>query len=356
MRSQSSGQGVLITKHKQQQLTNDGDVHGVAHTLHGVPEHGLSAVAVDPCLESASGVPHVDGALDTGPNSVGATMALMASGEPSPYSTNNLLIQPYNNSNYLRNAYTFVNGHSSPTSQQHHTFGPLSDHDNVQDDEGDNELSSATAGAKMAKDPRALALMAAGQSAAAAAGPGPQTMLMRDSPSPESDGGGPDGSGQYRSMRLPPILQVEKQHVTTTATQAASATRRKNEAVFKCPVPGCGSTFTRRFNLRGHLRSHTEERPFVCDWPGCGKGFARSHDCKRHSALHTAKQGTHVCPGCNKTFSRTDALNRHMKSEVGSSCRAAVASQRTESTPPVNGDAVMPSPGAMDVRDRKSVV
>ncbi|KIM26903.1 hypothetical protein M408DRAFT_34462, partial [Serendipita vermifera MAFF 305830] len=78
-----------------------------------------------------------------------------------------------------------------------------------------------------------------------------------------------------------------------------------------CPVPGCGSTFTRRFNLRGHLRSHTEERPFVCDWPGCGKGFARSHDCKRHSALHTAKQGTHVCAGCNKTFSRTDALNRH---------------------------------------------
>lgn len=54
--------------------------------------------------------------------------------------------------------------------------------------------------------------------------------------------------------RLPPILQVEKQHVTTTATQAASASRRRNDAQFKCPVPGCGSTFTRRFNLRGTLR------------------------------------------------------------------------------------------------------
>ncbi|TCD71586.1 hypothetical protein EIP91_007333 [Steccherinum ochraceum] len=63
--------------------------------------------------------------------------------------------------------------------------------------------------------------------------------------------------------RLPPILQVEKQQVTTSATQAASASRRRNEANFICPVPGCGSTFTRRFNLRGHLRSHTEERPFV---------------------------------------------------------------------------------------------
>lgn len=67
----------------------------------------------------------------------------------------------------------------------------------------------------------------------------------------------PDGAlsessvAPYRSLRLPPILQVEKQHVTTSATQAASASRRRNDALFKCPVPGCGSTFTRRFNLRG---------------------------------------------------------------------------------------------------------
>lgn len=61
----------------------------------------------------------------------------------------------------------------------------------------------------------------------------------------------PDGSINIQGMRLPPIMQVEKQLVTTTATQAASASRRRNEAQFHCPVPGCGSTFTRRFNLRG---------------------------------------------------------------------------------------------------------
>ncbi|KAF8520422.1 hypothetical protein BU17DRAFT_75660 [Hysterangium stoloniferum] len=122
--------------------------------------------------------------------------------------------------------------------------------------------------------------------------------------------------------RLPPILQVERHQVTTTATQAASANRRRNEATFRCPVPGCGSTFTRRFNLKGHLRSHTSERPFACDWPGCDKAFARQHDCKRHYQLHSAKAGTHMCKGCGKSFSRTDALNRHLRSEGGIECRA----------------------------------
>lgn len=51
--------------------------------------------------------------------------------------------------------------------------------------------------------------------------------------------------------RLPPILQVERHQVTTSATQSASANRRRNDANFHCPVPGCGSTFTRRFNLKG---------------------------------------------------------------------------------------------------------
>lgn len=77
-------------------------------------------------------------------------------------------------------------------------------------------------------------------------------------PSPtsaESSSQGGAGANHYPSSggvpRLPPILQVERLQVTTSATQMASASRRRNEAHFLCPVPGCGSTFTRRFNLRG---------------------------------------------------------------------------------------------------------
>jgi hypothetical protein len=72
----------------------------------------------------------------------------------------------------------------------------------------------------------------------------------------EGSGSGSSVGGSHHALstgvpRLPPILQVEKQQVTTSATQMASASRRRNEAHFVCPVPGCGSTFTRRFNLRG---------------------------------------------------------------------------------------------------------
>jgi len=162
-----------------------------------------------------------------------------------------------------------------------------------------------------------------------------RAQVLSSPPSPGAESVSSSGANHYASPggvpRLPPILQVEKQQVTTSATQMASASRRRNEAHFVCPVPGCGSTFTRRFNLRGHLRSHTEERPYVCEWPGCQKGFARQHDCKRHQALHTTRPQSNICQGCKKAFSRLDALNRHLRSDGGADCRLAIVANQTPS-------------------------
>jgi len=44
---------------------------------------------------------------------------------------------------------------------------------------------------------------------------------------------------------------VARPNVTTSATADASMKRRINDAKFVCPVSGCGSTFTRHFNLKG---------------------------------------------------------------------------------------------------------
>ena len=108
------------------------------------------------------------------------------------------------------------------------------------------------------------------------------------------------------------VMTVAKQNVTTPSTADASQKRRKQPANFKCPIPGCGSTFTRHFNLKGHLRSHAEQKPYTCKWPGCQKGFARQHDCKRHEQLHLNIR-PYPCEGCKKNFARMDALNRHCK-------------------------------------------
>lgn len=57
---------------------------------------------------------------------------------------------------------------------------------------------------------------------------------------------------------------VSKPNVTTTATAEASERRRKTDANFVCPVPGCGSTFTRHFNLKGASRQLLCEIVLTC--------------------------------------------------------------------------------------------
>lgn len=184
-------------------------------------------------------------------------------------------------------------------------------------------------------------------SAIAAAAAAAVAVLAAAGSSAEGAASGGAGANHYPSStgvpRLPPILQVEKQQVTTSATQLASASRRRNEAHFVCPVPGCGSTFTRRFNLRGvpapasflraliHLPQgicdHTLKNALTCanglDVRRASPGSTTASMCflsislgvsdstrnRRHQALHAAKSQSNICQGCKKTFSRLDALN-----------------------------------------------
>ncbi|KAB5554658.1 hypothetical protein GE09DRAFT_135439 [Coniochaeta sp. 2T2.1] len=99
---------------------------------------------------------------------------------------------------------------------------------------------------------------------------------------------------------------------------------QKHPATFQCDK--CPKRFTRAYNLRSHLRTHTNERPFKCTV--CSKSFARQHDRKRHESLHSGEK-KFVCKGelqggvqwgCGRRFARADALGRHFRSEAGRIC------------------------------------
>ncbi|KAK4057244.1 hypothetical protein OIO90_001741 [Microbotryomycetes sp. JL221] len=114
-----------------------------------------------------------------------------------------------------------------------------------------------------------------------------------------------------------------KESRTTQATINAAIRRRNPNSAAKFVCDLCGESFTRRYNLKGHLRAHRNEKPYICSFEGCGKAFARSHDCKRHELLHLNVRRYH-CEPCKRDFVRLDALQRHHRSEIGQTCVEAL--------------------------------
>ena len=123
---------------------------------------------------------------------------------------------------------------------------------------------------------------------------------------------------------------------SSSAPLASGARVQKHPATFQCPL--CPKKFTRAYNLRSHLRTHSDERPFVCTV--CGKAFARQHDRKRHEGLHSGEK-KFVCRGalsslsgqvwgCGRRFARADALGRHFRSEAGRICIKPLLEEEAE--------------------------
>lgn len=120
------------------------------------------------------------------------------------------------------------------------------------------------------------------------------------------------------------ILDLADPDRPNASPNAGNTRVQKHPATFQCNL--CPKRFTRAYNLRSHLRTHTDERPFVCTV--CGKAFARQHDRKRHEGLHSGEK-KFICKGglasgaqwgCGRRFARADALGRHFRSEAGRVC------------------------------------
>jgi hypothetical protein len=140
----------------------------------------------------------------------------------------------------------------------------------------------------------------------------------------------------------------------TPSSGAERPRQQNNPATFQCHL--CPKRFTRAYNLRSHLRTHTDERPFQFACGVCGARFRRNHDLKRHEGLHAGEK-RFVCRGvlqntlswgCGRRFARANSLGRHFGSPAGRFCIKPLVDEETwletQQQPRVALDLVAPQP------------
>lgn len=55
---------------------------------------------------------------------------------------------------------------------------------------------------------------------------------------------------------------------------------------YQCTIPGCGKYFTRRFNMKSHMRWHTGACPFACPIESCEAKFKWKSSITSHLRSH----------------------------------------------------------------------
>ncbi|OBA19645.1 hypothetical protein METBIDRAFT_13387 [Metschnikowia bicuspidata var. bicuspidata NRRL YB-4993] len=141
---------------------------------------------------------------------------------------------------------------------------------------------------------------------------------------PQASENAPDAGSTPRADDAETARSSREKMLELASSASVSKRTQIHPSSYACHL--CEKKFTRPYNLKSHLRTHTDDRPFICNI--CGKAFARQHDRKRHEELHSGEK-KYQCRGilrdgtpfgCGRKFARADALRRHFQTESGREC------------------------------------
>ena len=83
---------------------------------------------------------------------------------------------------------------------------------------------------------------------------------------------------------------------------------KRKRTQHECDV--CEKVFRDSYNLKTHMRIHTNEKPYECDV--CEKCFRTAGHLKVHMRSHTNEK-PYECDVCEMKFRRSDTLKVHMR-------------------------------------------